>query len=79
MNLLALFRKGWDFRGIGLWCLLPMAVITALFLPPLLLSFILTFVLIYEIVPLYPCYCLLAGRTLPGCFISIGPRGPPIS
>jgi len=79
MKISAPFGKGWDFRKIGRWCLLPMAVITALFLPPLLLSFILTFVLIPAIISLHPCYCLLPGRTLPGCIISIHPRGPPIS
>jgi hypothetical protein len=79
MNISALFGKGWDFRKIGRWCLLPMAVIMAVFLPPLLLSFILTFVLINAIISRHPCYCLLPGRTLPGCPISIRSRSPPIS
>ena len=79
MNILALFGKDWDFRKIGRWFLLLMAVNTALFLPPILLSFILTFVFISAIISLHPCFCLLPGRTLPGFSINIRLRGPPIS
>jgi hypothetical protein len=71
--------KSWDFRTIVRCCLLPMAIVLALFLPPLLLSFILTFVLTVAIKPLRPYSWAFLGRTLPGCRIDISPRGPPVS
>jgi hypothetical protein len=73
------FMKRWDFRTIGRWLLLPMAIVVGLFLPPLLLFFILTFVLTVAIKSLHPYSYALLGRTLPGCRIGIRPRGPPIS
>ena len=79
MHIFAPQINSWDFRTIGRWCLLPMAIVLALFLPPLLLSFILTFVLAVAIKPLHPYSCDLLGRTLPGCRIDLSPRGPPIS
>jgi hypothetical protein len=56
-----------------------MAIVVGLFLPPLLLFFILTFVLTVAIKSLHPYSYALLGRTLPGCRIGIRPRGPPIS
>lgn len=79
MNICEKFMKSWDLRTIGRWFLLPMAVAAAIFLPPLLLSFILTFVLIVSIQSLHPCFCTLAGRTHPGNCKGIRSRSPPIS
>jgi hypothetical protein len=79
MDILAKFIKSWDFQTIGRWFLLPMAFAVALFLPPFLLSFILTLVLIVAIKIPHPFSCALPARTLPGCCIGIRPRGPPIS
>ena len=79
MNILTPVIKSWDFRTIGRWFLLPMAIVVVLFLPPLVLSFILSFVLIVAIKSLHPYSYALLVCTLPGCPIGIRPRGPPIS
>ncbi len=79
MDVFASFMKSWDFHTIGRWFLLPMAIVVALFLPPLLLSFILTFVLIVAVISLHPFSYALVGRALPGHRAGIRPRGPPLS
>jgi hypothetical protein len=79
MSIFASFIESWDFRAIGRWYLLPVAIVVALFLPPLLLSFVLTFVLTVAVKSLHPYSNAPVARTLPGCRIGISPRGPPIS
>ena len=50
-----------------------------LLVPPLLLSFILTFLLFAAMESLHFHAYAFRGRTLPGCRTGIRPRGPPVS
>jgi len=79
MDIFASFVKGCEVPAIGRWLLLPMAIVVALLLPPLLLSVILNFILIAAVLSLYFYSYDLLGRTLAGCRANIRPRGPPLS
>jgi hypothetical protein len=79
MDKFAQFIKSWDLGTIRRWWLLPFVLIVALLLPPLLLSFILTFILIIALKFLHPYSYALQGYSLPGCCISRQSRSPPIS
>ena len=79
MDKFSQFIKSWDFGIIRRWWLLPLVLIVALLLPPLLLSFILTFILIIALKFLHLYSYSLQGNSLPDCCISRQPRGPPIS
>ena len=79
MDVFASFVKSCEVPAIGRWLLLPMAIVAALFLPPLLLSVILNFILIAAILSLHFYSYTLLGNTLAGCRVNIRPRGPPLS
>ena len=79
MDKFAQFIKSWDLGTIRRWWLLPFVLIVALLLPPLLLSFILTFILIVALKFLHTYSYALQVYSLPDCCISRHPRGPPIS
>ena len=79
MDVFASCVKSCEVPAIRGWLLLPMAIAVALFLPPLLLSVILNFILVAAILsPHFSSYTLL-GRTLAGRRANMRPRGPPIS
>jgi hypothetical protein len=78
MDIFDPFMKSRDLQKTWRWCLVPLVIIAALVLPPLLLSFILVFVLILGIKPLHYCACAFPGSALLGWRIGAHPRGPPV-
>lgn len=70
--------NNWDIHTLTRFCLLPVALLAAIFVPPLLLSFLLTFVLIIRREISF-FYSLAAPQSIGiNSRIALKPRSPPV-
>ena len=78
MDIFGQFIRDRGFQIIGRWCLLPVAIVGALFLPPLLFSFIPVLALTVAVTYLYAYSNALPELAPADCRTGIEPRSPPI-